>query len=302
MPRISSEIIVKTALKYLEILIQKYSNQKINSGNNYRRIRIMDLGCSSGALILPVVAKLCEMIRETCKSYDDNLLDQHIKCGERTGSHTMNGWHIEAVGVDIDNESLLLALENVKLNCDKFMTDIVTCSHSDGDYNSETVITEPLKDLSESSPKSMTQSTLNFHFVCEDFSRVHRFAVIPLGIPDPSKIWDPNVRLGFDVIFSNPPYLGAAAISGRVTPEGPRCLVGGPTGTEAYQTILGAVRAGDARGPLLRPGGVLILQLPGKHDKMVGHLQKIARSEGFEVLEVLKDNRGITRCMVASLP
>lgn len=52
-----------------------------------------------------------------------------------------------------------------------------------------------------------------------------------------------------------------ASCSGRHTEEGARALVAGPSGLEAYRDIARGVASSSP--PLLAPGGMLLLQLPG---------------------------------------
>ena len=52
-------------------------------------------------------------------------------------------------------------------------------------------------------------------------------------------------------------------------------------------------------GGLLKPGGVVILQLPGGNSKMLGRLsQEITKLRYFKVVEVVRDERGRDRCLV----
>lgn len=114
------------------------------------------------------------------------------------------------------------------------------------------------------------------------------FALGDLAFPPPS--WQGRM----DAVVSNPPYVGEAEWSGlapEVRDHDPReALVAGETGLEAYAALA------PAAGRLLRPGGVLMLELGWGQSAAV--VEIVARA-GFEAIEVRPDLRGIARVLVA---
>lgn len=97
-------------------------------------------------------------------------------------------------------------------------------------------------------------------------------------------------------VVSNPPYVSAAEWAGLAPEvrdhEPVAALVAGPTGAEAYGPVARAARG------LLRPRGLLAVELGFGLEERA---QAAAGEEGFEVLRVAPDDRGIPRILVARL-
>ncbi|XP_075265658.1 release factor glutamine methyltransferase-like [Convolutriloba macropyga] len=103
----------------------------------------------------------------------------------------------------------------------------------------------------------------------------------------------------FDVVLSNPPFLADDRAKGRITNEGAKALVGGQTGMEAYAAIASSIA--HCKPPLLSPRGLVVFQAPGGER---GHIRvsAVLKHAGFEVLEAVRDARGVHRAVVASPP
>jgi release factor glutamine methyltransferase len=106
--------------------------------------------------------------------------------------------------------------------------------------------------------------------------------------------WARGLDCVFDLIVSNPPYVGTADLA-RLAPEvrdfEPQlALVAGPDGLDAYRTLL----PDCAR--LLAPGGALALEIGQGQGNAVAAL--LAR-HGFALVERRPDLAGIERCLVA---
>jgi release factor glutamine methyltransferase len=96
---------------------------------------------------------------------------------------------------------------------------------------------------------------------------------------------------GFDLVFSNPPYIPAADIESlspdvcRYEPLG--ALDGGPDGLDAYRELA------DLLGRILKPGGHAFLEIGiGQAGAMELLFQKL------EILRIAPDLAGIPRCLV----
>jgi release factor glutamine methyltransferase len=106
--------------------------------------------------------------------------------------------------------------------------------------------------------------------------------------------WATGLEGVFDLIVSNPPYVGAADAA-RLAPEirdfEPQlALVAGPDGLDAYRALV----PDCAR--LLAPGGALALEIgQGQGDAVAALLAR----HGFAVVERRPDLAGIERCLVA---
>ena len=102
---------------------------------------------------------------------------------------------------------------------------------------------------------------------------------------------------GYHALLCNPPYLRDADGDGRVTPEARRALYGGPDGDAAYAALASSLAA--AQPPLLAPGGVVALQLPGAAGaaRVAGIAAHFARA-GFSVAAERRDQRGVLRCLL----
>lgn len=101
------------------------------------------------------------------------------------------------------------------------------------------------------------------------------------------------IRGTFDVIISNPPYIGRhefAELQPEVLREPRIALDGGMDGLDFYRRI-----AADAPAHLC-PGGLLLLEIGwGQREAVVS----ILRQSGFVAFEVRKDANGIERVVIA---
>ena len=102
----------------------------------------------------------------------------------------------------------------------------------------------------------------------------------------------------YHAVLCNPPYLrDAGAGDGRVTPEARRALYAGADGDGAYAALAASLAA--ARPPLLAPGGVLALQLPGGAGAArTAGIVALFDAAGFCVAAERRDERGMLRCLV----
>jgi release factor glutamine methyltransferase len=108
----------------------------------------------------------------------------------------------------------------------------------------------------------------------------------------PPAAWRGRMQL----VVSNPPYVAEAEWD-RLQPEvrdhEPReALVGGPTGVEAYASLV------PAAAELLRPGGHLVLELGLGQSEAV---RAVAERAGMRLVEIRDDFQGIPRVLVARL-
>jgi release factor glutamine methyltransferase len=99
-----------------------------------------------------------------------------------------------------------------------------------------------------------------------------------------------------DVVLSNPPYVSEAEwhhLEPEVRDHDPRqALVAGPSGLEAYRSLMPAAVA------LLRPGGRLLLELGyGQAEAVSG----MARQHGLQVRQIKQDFQGIPRVLLAAI-
>ncbi len=108
--------------------------------------------------------------------------------------------------------------------------------------------------------------------------------------------WGDGLKGPFNLILANPPYIANGDI-GRLEPEvalyEPReALAGGSDGLEAYR------RLAPRLGALLAPGGHAVLEVgAGQAAEASGLLAK----KGLRIRGILRDLRGIERCIIASL-
>lgn len=104
----------------------------------------------------------------------------------------------------------------------------------------------------------------------------------------------PDLRGGFHVVVSNPPYVAEHefdALPPEVRDHEPRqALVGGPTGLEALAELVAGAPA------WLVPGGALVLELA---PHQAGAAADLARAAGFGEVEVRPDLVGRDRVLVA---
>jgi release factor glutamine methyltransferase len=122
------------------------------------------------------------------------------------------------------------------------------------------------------------------HGAAERVTLVERdFAAVPEG-----------ERGLYDAVVSNPPYVPEEEWRGlqpEVRDHEPRiALVPGPTGNEAYEAVANAARE------MLRPGGLLALELGWKSDAAV---RAIVAGCGFREITVRPDAQGIPRVLTA---
>jgi release factor glutamine methyltransferase len=98
----------------------------------------------------------------------------------------------------------------------------------------------------------------------------------------------------YDAVVSNPPYVPEAewrGLQAEVRDHEPRiALVPGPTGNEGYEAVV------LAAGSLLRPGGLLALELGWKSEDAV---RAIGAGAGFREVSVRADLQGIPRVLTA---
>jgi release factor glutamine methyltransferase len=98
----------------------------------------------------------------------------------------------------------------------------------------------------------------------------------------------------FDAVVSNPPYVPEEEWRGlqpEVRDNEPRiALVPGPTGNEGYEAVA------KAAGQMLRPGGLLALELGWKSEEAV---RAIVLRDGFRDIVVSADLQGIPRVLTA---
>jgi len=109
--------------------------------------------------------------------------------------------------------------------------------------------------------------------------------------------WGTAISGRFDVIASNPPYIGGAALA-DLPPEvalyDPRlALDGGADGLGAYRSLVFDLLR------LLRPGGVFACEVGSGQAPAVA---AILRARGFEVDGCERDLAGIARCVMARAP
>ncbi len=120
-----------------------------------------------------------------------------------------------------------------------------------------------------------------------------RIEFVERDIACPPDSW----RGTMDLVVSNPPYVSEAdwrTLEPEVREHDPcEALVAGPTGLEAYRALA------PASFSLLRPAGHLVLELG---DRQAESVRAIVAGEGFDILEVRPDLRGIPRVLVAVKP
>jgi len=94
----------------------------------------------------------------------------------------------------------------------------------------------------------------------------------------------------FDIVVSNPPYIGrceATTLPREVREHEPQsALIGGETGTEIYAPLIAQA------AELLRPGGVLVLELG--HDSLE-HVTRLLDATEWAGITVMNDLAGIPR-------
>jgi release factor glutamine methyltransferase len=127
------------------------------------------------------------------------------------------------------------------------------------------------------------------HFVQDRIHFVHS------NLLDAS-IDDPPQRSGvFDLIASNPPYVSrteARSLAREVRDHEPHAaLFGGPTGTEIYPRLI------EQAGKLLRPGGILVLELGYSSADEV--LKMLKAQPHWPSVSITNDLAGIPRVLSA---
>ncbi len=117
-----------------------------------------------------------------------------------------------------------------------------------------------------------------------------RIAIVESDFSAPEAAW----HGAFDAVVSNPPYIPEEEWRGlepEVRDHEPKgALVPGPTGNEAYEVIVRAAAA------MLRPGGLLALELGWKSEEAV---RRLAVSSGLDDVSVRPDLQGIPRVLTA---
>ena len=118
---------------------------------------------------------------------------------------------------------------------------------------------------------------------------------------DFSQLHTPGLRSqlpaeGVSIVVCNPPYLREAAARGRTTDESSTALFAGSDGLSAYHSVVASLV--QAVPPLLRPDGLLILQLPASSVALRA-VQQICMKHGLRpVWEPVLDGRGVARALV----
>ncbi len=107
--------------------------------------------------------------------------------------------------------------------------------------------------------------------------------------------WAGALLGGFDLVFSNPPYIPLSDIAGLQPEvrdwEPARALAGGADGLDAYRAICADLPR------LLAPQGVAVLELGvGQADAVAS----LARGAGLHVIEARRDLGGVERALVVS--
>ena len=101
------------------------------------------------------------------------------------------------------------------------------------------------------------------------------------------------LKLRFDLIISNPPYIGAAEMAVlpmEVRQEPNLALAGGPDGLDFYR------RLAQEAGSMLKPNGRLLLEHGWQQQRQVATILKQA---GWQVIERLSDYAGRDRGLLA---
>jgi release factor glutamine methyltransferase len=105
-----------------------------------------------------------------------------------------------------------------------------------------------------------------------------------------------EIRLPFDIVVSNPPYISEAEIphlAPEVSEYDPyRALVGGKDGLECYRIITNMLRS------ILKRSGKVYFEIGATQAKDV---QEILAERGYRVLQTIQDLAGHDRCIVAQL-
>ena len=210
-----------------------------------RVIRILDLGCGGGALLLATLSeldkhKLHRLNKEDSpissiphkELYDDVISTQNIKHSNRHGPNVGQlRLNVIGVGVDLDSNALRYAEMNAN---DANQTACGWMSADFGQLHSLEVRTR----LVDTVIKCETQRGLeNTDNNIQNTDAISNTEVREVD----------NERGGqglFDIILCNPPFLSSKATAGRVTSEGQRVLVGGQTGMEPYIAICKSVALG----------------------------------------------------------
>jgi release factor glutamine methyltransferase len=108
--------------------------------------------------------------------------------------------------------------------------------------------------------------------------------------------WLDGAEPGFDVVFSNPPYIPSGEIDSLapdVSRYEPRAaLDGGPDGLDAYRAIL------ERLPSLLTPAGRALLELGAGEAASV---EELAIANALKVLRTVPDLAGVPRCVVLAL-
>ncbi|KAJ3415579.1 hypothetical protein HDV05_004630 [Chytridiales sp. JEL 0842] len=261
-PRPSSETLIKTALSHL---IPDDSSVSPTPTPTPTQIRILDLGTGSGCLLLSTLS----------------ALRSHF-------SSTPTPPTLTGIGIDISPSALLVAQSNSKLHNLENSTSFLPGS-----------FLTPFESLHQQQPH------------------------LPL-----------NTLLPLDLILCNPPYLSPRKLNqvhGLHLNEEPQvALLGGKTGYEAYISIRDGMRDAERRCEELgvewvRKGGWMVLEVghgmgrrvrgvfegdwwvgePGEgirkeEDSGVKRARKGdgVKLEGWEFVKIVRDQRGLERCVV----
>ena len=217
-----------------------------------KMIRIMDLGCGSGALLLATLSELSKpevllsieenSTKSLSLSLADKLNSDLISAQEMDQSNKVEQNYepsrlsVLGVGVDLDTNALKYAVINAN---NAGQTDCAWISADFGQLHTPDVRTRLIDAVLSCRTQRDLKSTEYKH-------------------------WRRESREGeglFDIILCNPPFLSSKATAGRVTSEGQRVLVGGLTGMEPYIAICNSIVLASKNSSYPRDVQTLQLQL-----------------------------------------
>ena len=222
-----------------------------------KMIRIMDLGCGSGALLLATLSELNKpevllsieenSTKSLSLSLADKLNSDLISAQEMDQSNKVEQNYepsrlsVLGVGVDLDTNALKYAVINAN---NAGQTDCAWISADFGQLHTPDVRTRLIDAVLSCRTQRDLKSTEYKHLKRESRDVVGREGE---GL--------------FDIILCNPPFLSSKATAGRVTSEGQRVLVGGLTGMEPYIAICNSIVLASKNSSYPRDVQTLQLQI-----------------------------------------